>query len=145
MLTVTTHKKEASPRIESDAVDRHNLREKLDSCIDSLKPGEHTAGILNIVSGRIGPDSVNVDGAVNIGTTQLHAYASSWPEGFNGALSKNVTAMAVSRKGVKFGTGTVYDTQLIYSRVMGLVSTRPIDLQDLFNYELAPLPMIMVT
>ena len=78
---------------------------------------------VNIVSGRIGPDSVNVDNAVSIGRTQLHTYDSSWPEGFNGALSKNVTTMAVSRKGVKFGTSTVYDTQLIYSRVMGLVST----------------------
>ena len=83
---------------------------------------------------------VNVDNAVIIGRTQLHAYKNSWPEGFNGALSKNVTTMAVSRKGVKFGTGTVYDTQLIYSRVMGLVSTGPIDLEDLFNYELASLP-----
>ena len=54
-----------------------------------------------------------------------------------------MTTMAVSRKGVKLGTGTVYDTQLIYSRVMGFVSTRPIDLQDLFNYELAPLPTSM--
>ena len=51
--------------------------------------------------------------------------------------------MAVSRKGVKFGTGTVNDTQLIYLRVMGLVSTRPIDLHELFNYELAPLPTPM--
>ena len=38
---------------------------------------------VNIVSGRIGPDSVNVDNAVSIGRTQLHAYKSSWPEGFN--------------------------------------------------------------
>ena len=142
-LTVTTHKEEASPGIDSDSVDRHNLREKLDSCIDPLKPEEHTAGILNIVSGRIGPDSVKVDNAVSIGRTQLHVYESSWSEAFNGALSKNVTTMAVSRKSVKFGTSTVYDTQLIYSRVMGLVSTRPIDLQDLFNYELAPLPTSM--
>ena len=95
------------------------------------------------MSGRIGPDLVDVDNAVSIGRTQWHAYESSWPEGFNGALLKNVTTMAVSRKGVKFGTGTVYDTQLIYSRVMGLVSTQPVDLQDLFNYELAPLPTSM--
>ena len=63
LLSVTTHKEEAAPRIDYDAVDRHNLREKLDSCIDPLKPEEHTAGILNIVSGRKDPDSVNVDNA----------------------------------------------------------------------------------
>ena len=55
----------------------HNLREKPESCIDPLKPEEHTAGIFNIVSGRIGPDSVNVDNDVSIGRTQLHAYESS--------------------------------------------------------------------
>ena len=102
LLTVTTHKEEVAPRIDSDAVDRHNLREKLDSCIDPLKPEEHTAGILNIVSGKIGQDLVNVDNVVSIRRTQLHAYERSWPEGFNGILSKNVTTMAVSKKGVKF-------------------------------------------
>ena len=46
LLTVTTHKEEAAPRIDSDAAGRHNLREKTDSCIDPLKPEEHTAGSL---------------------------------------------------------------------------------------------------
>ena len=74
LLTVTTHKEEAAPRIDSNVVDRHNLREKLDSCIDRLMPEERSAGILNILSGRIGPDSINVDNTVSIGRTQHHAY-----------------------------------------------------------------------
>lgn len=95
------------------------------------------------MSERIGPDSVNVDNDVNLGRTQMVAYESSWLEGFNGPLTKNVVTMSVSKKGVKCGSGTVYDTQLIYSWVMGLVSTRPIDLKELFSYELAPLPTSM--
>ena len=69
----------------------------------------------------------------------LHAYESSWPKGFNGALSKNVTTMAVTRKSVKFGTGIVYDTQRLFTgHGIGINSA-----SDLFNYELAPLPTSM--
>ena len=95
---------------------------------------------MNIATGRISPDSVNVDDAVSIGKKQMAIYESSWPESFNGTLSSSVVTLSAGKKGVKCGSGTVYDTQLIYARVMGLVSTRQYDLKDLFRHELAPLP-----
>jgi hypothetical protein len=73
----------------------------------------------------------------------MSAHEKSWMASFNGPLSNNVITMALSRKSVKCGSGTVYDTKLIYSREMGLMSTRDIDLKDVFSHELAPLPTSM--
>jgi hypothetical protein len=48
--------------------------------------------------------------------------------------------MAVSKKRVKVGSCETFDTQLIYSRVMGLMSSRNIELKEVFHFELAPIP-----
>lgn len=139
----TVHKEEAVARIASDAEDRGKIRSKLETCIDPLSPTEHTDGILNIVTGRIGPDSVNADDAVKIGRAQMKEYEDSWPEGFNSTISNKVITMSADKRSVKCGSDTVYDTQLIYARVMGLASSRYIDLKDVFGHELAPLPTSM--
>jgi len=48
--------------------------------------------------------------------------------------------MSISKKCIKLGSKDCYDTDLIYSRVMGLMSSRDIDLKELFFRELAPVP-----
>lgn len=57
--------------------------------------------------------------------------------------TKQVVTMAVSRKQVKVDQAPVCDTALIYSRVLGLQNVRGINLQDVLNYELAPVPTSM--
>ena len=53
---------------------------------------------------------------------------------------------AESRKGIKVGDATVFDTELIYSRVIGLqASSREIDIKQLLSYELSPVPTSMFT
>ena len=50
-----------------------------------------------------------------------------------------------ARKHVKVGTVNVFDTNLIYSRVIGLqASGRDIDIKDILAYEIAPVPTSMV-
>ena len=54
-------------RIQADAKDRAGLRHKLDYCIDPMDSKEHPEGsIMNIVSGKLAPASVNVENAVMI-------------------------------------------------------------------------------
>ena len=48
-----------------------------------------------------------------------------------------------ARNRSKLGSKDCYDTDLIYSRVMGLMSSREIDLKELFSHELAPIPTSM--
>ena len=83
------HKKEAKATIQADAKDRAGLRRKLDYCIDPMDSKEHPEGsIVNIVSGKLAPASINVENAVMIGENMLEDYEKTWPEGFNSTISK---------------------------------------------------------
>ena len=47
-----------------------------------------------------------------------------------------------TKKSIKVGAVKVYDTNLIYSRVIGLqASDKPVDIADLLAHELAPVPL----
>jgi len=49
--------------------------------------------------------------------------------------------MIISKKGITVGSRILYDTQLIFSRVIGLqASSREVDFRDILSYELAPIP-----
>ena len=115
-------------------------------CFDPLDPDKHPSTIVNIVNGQIAAESVNVDGAVKIGTQAMKQYESKWPEGFNEKISKVVELMTESKKHVKVGDLKVFDTNLIYNRVVGLqASSRDIDILRLLSHELAPVPTSMFT
>ena len=139
------HKEEAKARIQADAKDRAGLRRKLDSCIDPMDSKAHPEGsIVNIVSGKLAPASVNVENSVMIGETMLEDYEKTWPEGFNSTISKKVETMAASCKFVKIGDSKVYNLNAIYSRVIALLSSdRDVHVNDVFSYELAPVPTAM--
>ena len=51
--------------------------------------------------------------------------------------------MAVKRKSVKVWNNNVYDTSLIYSRVLGLQQCRDIDIKTVLAHELSPVPTSM--
>ena len=139
----TTHKEEMSGRIASDANDRGDIQQKLEMCIDPFNSDNHPDGIVNIVTGRIAPDIVNVDNSVAMGKEQMKQFDTGWPATFYEPLSNKVVTMSVTKKRVKLGSADCFDTNLIYSRVMGLMSSRDIDLKDVFSHKLAPVPASM--
>ena len=116
----TVHKEEAQARISANQVDREGLRKKLELCINPLDPEQHLQTIINVVNGMIGPSSVNVDETIDIGTRQMEEFESKLPDGFYDSIPMNVETMAVTKKSVKVADSKVYNTELIYSRVMGL-------------------------
>ena len=70
--------------IQADAKDRVGLHQKLDSCMDPMDPERHPDGsIVNVVSGKLAPASVNVDNALIIGQTMLEDFEKAWPERFH--------------------------------------------------------------
>ena len=58
---------------------------------------------------------------------------------------KKVITTDVTRKHIKIGAEKMFNTTLLFSRVIGIqVSSREtIDIRNLFSYELAPLPTSM--
>ena len=76
--------------------------------------------VKNIVSGRVAPAIVNVDNAVDIGTEQMELTEKNMAVGFYGPISKKVITMDITWKHVKLGAAKMFNTTLLFSRVIGL-------------------------
>ena len=62
---------------------------------------------------------VNVDNALQLEQQQLVSFECSWPEGFNASFTNKSDYVQENKKKVQFGDNIiVYDTQLIYSRML---------------------------
>ena len=61
---------------------------------------KHPDAIVNIVSGRVGPSTVNVHNSIAIGKTQMEDFEAKWPKGFYDTITKKVVTMAVTKKHV---------------------------------------------
>ena len=73
---------------------------KLEQVTHPLKPEQHLSvmKLVNVVTGRIAPDTVNVDKAVDIGWSQLKTYEPSLPEGFHCPIVRNIITIAKKNK-----------------------------------------------
>ena len=88
---------------------------ELGTVIDPLDPSSHTQGIINLVTGRITRDNVNVDNSISVGTQQMPKYESFWSEGLHSSLSKKVITLVITKKHTQVDQTTEYDTDLIYT------------------------------
>ncbi len=79
-VEITSHKEELASRVKYDENDRQVIREKLQTCIDPLNTASH---LVNIVTGHICTDEVNVHNAIDLGKSQMKEYEASWPAGFH--------------------------------------------------------------
>ena len=135
---VMTHKEEMPARKAADAVDREKLQQKLATLIHPLQEDGQSQEITNIATGRLAPKVVNVDQSVEIGRNQLQLYESGWSGSFHKPLTKKTVTMSVSKKQIKVGPADVFDTTLIYSRVLCLQQVHDINIRDVLQYELSP-------
>ena len=139
---ITTHKEESRARIVGDAADRRKLRNFLVNCIHPFEAPENV--LYNIYTGETCTEIANVTRSYEIGTEMMLEFNESLPEGFRSRLSNKVITMAKSKKPKKKDeTNEVYNTELIFSRVMYLLNARQIELESIFHYKLAPVPTSM--
>lgn len=139
------HKEVFLSRIRHDADDRNAIRQALSSFIDPLNPELHEDGLLlNIVSGQVANDGVNVDNTVELGKSMMIDFEASWPEGFYAPISKCVVTFAERNKRLNVAGKDVVDPEAIYQHVLGLlISQRNLDLQEVFATELTAYPLSM--
>ena len=79
---VTVHKEEMLRRMIDDAKDRKAISDKLSRCIDPRNPADHPSALVNIVSGLLATEAVNVDDAVTFGKEQWNNYESRLTDDF---------------------------------------------------------------
>ena len=125
--------------MNSEEIDRCKITDTLKICIDSLDyKNIPSDGLVNIYSGKIASKNVNVYDSVNIGTSQLKEFAENWPQGLYESITKNVITMALNKKSIKVNDVLVYGTEVTFSRIMCLLCTGDINLQEVLgNYELS--------
>ena len=92
-MDITSHKEELASRIKYDENERQVIREKLKFCIDPLNTAGQASALVNLVSGHMFPDEVNVHDAVDLGKAHMEEYEASWPEEFHQPLKKIVRTM----------------------------------------------------
>lgn len=134
------HKEELPGRIRSDSQDRNKIREKLATMIHPLEVQEGKQ-MVNIYTGAVSPPNVNVERAVEIGKIQRERFDLSLPRGFYDTIKKEVITMTIAKKSIKVGDVEVFDTDLIFARVMCLLNAGHLKLEDVFSYELSPIPV----
>ena len=101
-----------------------DLKDFLSTCIHPLDYMSHTAAVLcNIYTGQTADE-----------------FQQSRPGGFRSTLKKSVITMKESKKNRKKKVTEVYNTEIIFSRVIYLLSAGQIEIKDLFSYELSPVP-----
>ena len=72
----------------------------------------------------------------------MKVFESRLLQGLYETITKKIVTMDHARKHVKVGAVKVLDTNLIYSRVIGLqASGQDTDIKDMLGHELAPVPM----
>ena len=73
----------------------------------------------------------------------MKEFQESLPDGFYATVNKNV--LTIQNKKAKAQVVKVCNTKLIYSHAMCLLRVDQISFEDLFNYELAPVPTSLFT
>ena len=83
---------------------------------------------------------IKVQDTVAIGTRQMQELDKGWPKGFRSTISEKVKTVSDRKRHIKVGSQKIYDTSVIYSRVIGIqASSRDIDIKkvlraDVWNY-----------
>ena len=141
----SSHKEESDTRITNDLKDRIKLRDALQLCAHPFDPIESNGQnlLINIYTGEIAPEECNVQRSLEIGSKQLSNFVSRLPDGFYSTIQKKVITMAYKPKRKESNEHETYNTEMLYSRVMCLLSVNQISLDDLFKYELSPIPLSM--
>ena len=90
---------------------------------DRLDATGHLNSIISIVAGQVQSESENVNNGVAIGDKQMRACQATWTGGVYAPLAKKVVTMEVHQKHVKIESECVFDTGLIYARVISLINS----------------------
>ena len=96
------------------------------------------------MNGQVAPDSVNVQNALHIGEQQSKDFADSLPEGFHSPIGKRITTMEVMKKALTVKGKPIYDMDALFARLLVVGQQRGIELKDVFDHELSPVPPSLI-
>ena len=98
-------------------------------------------GVYNICNGQLVPDTVNVQNALAIGSEQSRQFSASLSSELHNTIKKKVKTMELLKKAVTV-KGKAIET--LFSRLLVVGQQRSIDIADVFQFELSPVPPALI-
>ena len=136
------HKEEGEERRRLDEADRKKIGVELEKYSHPLN--DQQPGVYNICNGQVAPDTVNVQNALAIGSEQSRQCSASLSSEFHKTIKKKVKTMELLKKAVTVKGKAIYDIETLFSRLLVVGQQRSIDIADVFQFELHPVPPALI-
>ena len=139
----THHKEDANGRIKARQEDHLSLRNTLDVFINPFDNESHPDGaLINIMTGQIVHPDMNANNALVIGQLAITDFKEWSARNILWTFKQTICSNGCEKKHVSVSMERVYDQELIYARVIGLLaSSRDINFDD----ELGGGPRVVVS
>ena len=140
--TSKKHKEEGESRRKLDEEDRNKIAYELEKHSHPLT--EQHDSLYNICNGHVAPDTVNVQDALRIGEEQSSEFSLSLSNNFHPTIKKKVKTMEVIKRSVTVKGKAIYDVETLFGRLLVVGQQRGVDIADVFQYELSPVPPSLI-
>ena len=132
------HKEEGDGRRRQDEADRKKIAVEYTHTLN-----EQHSRVYNICNGQVAPSTVNVQESLAIGSEQSKQFSVSLSIDFHTTIQKKVTPMEALTKVTMKGKA-LYDVKTLFSRLMVVGQQRSMEVGDVFQFELSPVPSAMI-
>ena len=133
---------EGEGRRRLDEADRKKIAVELEKYSHPLN--DQQPGVYNICNGQVAPDTVNVQNALAIGSEQSRQLSASLSSEFHKTIKKKVKTMELLKKAVTVKGKAIYDIETLFSRLLVMGQQRSIDIANVFQFELSPVPPALI-
>ena len=136
------HKDEGERRRKMDKTDRNKIAEELEKHSHPLNV--KSTDLYNIVNGQVAPTTVNVQDALNIGSTQSEKCTALLPGVFHSKIERKVNTMQEMKKVVIVNGKPIFDIDTLFARLLVVGQQRGEEVTYIFQYELSPVPPSLI-
>lgn len=136
------YKEEGEGRRRLDEADRRKIAAELEKYTHPLN--EQHPRVYNICNGQVVPETVNVQDALAIGSEQSKQFSASLSSDFHTTIQKKVKSMEALKKAVTIKGKANYDLETLFSRLMVVGQQRSVEVADVFQFELSPVPPALI-
>ena len=139
------HTEEREGRRRLDEADRKKIAMELEKYSHHLN--DQQPGVYSICNGHVVPDTVNVQNVLVIGSEQNRQFTASLSSEFHNKeeiIKKKVKTMQLLKKALTVKGNTIYDIETLFSRLLVVGQQRSIDIADVFQFELSPVPPALI-
>ena len=129
------HRESTQPRIRRDFLDLEKIKEKLSTCT----PFSADPSLRNIVTGVVAKEDVNVHQFENVGRKITEKMVGNPVFGYSYKRKDRAKTLA-DEFNIKVSQGQTIDPALLFQRLLFVLASGDLSLEDVMSYELSTFP-----